>query len=91
MKKAYSKPELFCEEYQLTQSIAATCGHTVHAFNKTMNDVNSCGYNVAGDLIFITDSICDIIASDFGSEENFIGMYGFCYFAAGDNSVVFSS
>lgn len=91
MKRAYSKPELFCEDFKLSESIAGNCGNSLHKFNITSADVNTCGYLYGGDVLFVSSGICEILAGDFGTEEEFEGLYGFCYHSSGDNSVVFSS
>lgn len=91
MKKAYAKPELFCEEYELSESIAGTCGHSLNATKVTSGDAYSCGYKYGGrTVLFVTQGICNTLASNY-DEETLIALYGFCYQPSGDNSVVFSS
>lgn len=90
MKKTYTKPELFCEEYELSTAIAGTCGHSLSATQVTSGDVYSCGYKYGGrTILFLTQGICTSIVSS--SDEEFEAQYGFCYQSSGDNSIVFSS
>ena len=91
MKKAYTKPELFCEEYELSESIAGTCGHSLNATQVTSGDVWTCGYKYGPrTTLFTTSGICNSLASNY-DEVTFEAQYGFCYETSGDNSIVFSS
>ena len=77
MKKTYSKPELYIESFQLTQSIAERCG-AVDAgdeFGKPQHlSKTSCGWLMPefGFAVFIAQPICEVPMDegDFG---------GICY------------
>lgn len=60
MKKAYVKPELFCEEYELTTAIAGNCGAEFNAFNVNTSDVKTCTYRMMDHFLFISANMaCD--------------------------------
>lgn len=87
MKKAYTKPELFCEEYELSVSIAGNCGAEFSAFNvlPTGAEANGCGYNMRGKIIFIeANNTCQIKTIN-GSE------FGLCYQVPTATTLAFSS
>lgn len=84
MKKAYVKPELFCEEYELSTAIAGNCGTGFSAFNVNSGDPYSCSYTIRNKTVFLTPGICtEVIAKDDES------MY--CYQTADDYTRIFSS
>ena len=55
MKRAYTKPELSCEEHELSVSIAGNCGRQ---FSNSVNhnDPKDCYYNIGGDIIFVNSN-----------------------------------
>ena len=64
MKKAYTKPELFYENFSLMGSIANTCGQDgTKAAVTNSADVSNCGYYDAnfGGVIFSTEAVCEIL------------------------------
>lgn len=85
MKKVYTKPELFCEEYELSVSIAGNCGAGFGAYNVNTSDYKSCSYKMGPDKIFVTDGVCDTIPGYEG--ENGTA----CYNTVVANNLVFSS
>ena len=46
MKKAYSKPEIFFEDFTLTTNIAGTCEHKTNTPSSWQCGVNASGINV---------------------------------------------
>lgn len=63
MKKAYTKPELFYENFSLMGSIANTCGQNgTKAAETNAADVTQCGYYDAnfGGTIFNAEPVCNI-------------------------------
>lgn len=73
MKRAYTKPELFCEDYELSVEIAGNCGRK---FSNSVNhnDPKYCYYEMGDDIIFITsNSVCD------GDALNAFDGTSFCY------------
>lgn len=91
MKKTYMKPEMFCEEYELSTAIAGTCGHSVSATQVTSGDAFTCGYKYGGrTVLFVSTPVCNTLAPNY-DEGTFEAQYGFCYQTSGDNSMVFSS
>lgn len=56
MKKKYSKPELYIENFQLTQSIAENCGAYDVGYSlgtPGQGDKNSCGWDIGGLVIWL--------------------------------------
>lgn len=56
MKRVYTKPELFCEEYELSVAIAGDCGDGWNKSMFTQSNINSCGYQM-GDYILFSCSV----------------------------------
>lgn len=59
MKRVYTKPELFCEEYELSVEIAGNCGQK---FSKVVNSTKSstCSFPMGTSMIFLeTNDKCD--------------------------------
>ena len=85
MKKAYTKPELFCEEYELSASIAGNCGVGFGAYNVTTSDYKSCGYRMGRGIVFIATGVCTIFPSGEGADGTF------CYQVPNPAELAFSS
>lgn len=85
MKKAYVKPELFCEEYELSTAIAGNCGTGFSAFNVNSGDPYSCSYTIRNKTVFLNEGICSIIPETDGADGTF------CYQQPEDYSRAFSS
>lgn len=85
MKRAYIKPELFCEEYELSIDIAGNCGQKFSNM-ATHNDPEICTYQMMGDTLFTdTNSKCTPGAT---------GLYDdlFCYMGTSyGEKIVFAS
>ena len=64
MKKVYTKPDLYCESFALTASIAAACQNSLmHTENEACTlDMEKFGYE--GDTLFIQD-VCTIPKETF--------------------------
>lgn len=90
MKKAYQKPIIYIEEYELAQSIAQDCGYTpdstVGRPTHSAPGVNNCGWELDGDIIFIDNTACTEIMDP--DEE--IGGVG-CYNTPTGNTHIFAS
>lgn len=59
MKRIYTKPELFCEEYELSVAIAGNCGQK---FSKITNSTqpSTCSFPMGTSNIFLdTNTRCD--------------------------------
>lgn len=85
MKKAYTKPELFCEEYELSTAIAGNCSASLHAYNVTYASAQTCGYKMGPDTIFLAEPYCDSIPDFEGADGTF------CYQQPTPSSIMFSS
>lgn len=84
MKKTYVKPELFCEEYELSVAIAGNCGSQFSAFNVNTSDVYTCTYKDANEFLFVdTNSNC--------TEKPDYDNDGICYVTATETTLAFSS
>lgn len=68
MKKAYTKPELFCEDYELSTAIAGNCSAALHAAYTNQSNYTSCSYQIGFDFLFVKDNgECDTYINDGGS------------------------
>lgn len=85
MKRAYTKPELFCEDYELSVSIAGNCTAGLSAFNVTQSDYLSCGYKMGRGIVFVTEGVCTTFPSGEGADGTF------CYQVPNAASLAFSS
>lgn len=85
MKRAYTKPELFCEDYELSVSIAGNCGSEFPAYNVTQADYEHCGYKMGRGIVFITEGVCTTFPSGEGADGTF------CYQVPNAATVAFSS
>lgn len=83
MKKAYTKPELFCEEYELSVSIAGNCGIEMRAHQTNQSSWQTCGFKMGADYVFVNDN-CNIDPEDDGDN-------GICYQQPFAEHLVFSS
>ncbi len=77
MKKAYTKPELYFENFELSTSIAVQCGKPIHYAAGTCKD----GLGGYADVIFLEDKSCSSTPDDFG----------FCYHNPTDTEKIFNS
>lgn len=89
MKKAYNKPELFVESFQLTQSIASTC--SVEWGGNTLgkpghNDQTSCGWDM-GNMVMWTESVAQCTTKIDEATEAF----GLCYNTPNGGNSIFGS
>lgn len=87
MKRIYTKPELLCEEYELSVAIAGDCGDSWDRSMFTHLDVNVCGYEIGGEIMFST-----------GIESRCVDRYpvdkpgsSYCYNTVADQMRVFAS
>lgn len=83
MKKAYVKPQVYFEDFQLSASIATGCEHT------TNHTLNVCSYETSvgpeTKYVFVDGvSACTTVPED--------GMWaGFCYHNPSENNNLFTS
>lgn len=83
MKKAYVKPQIAFESFQLTSNIAGDCNQKPN----TQANEATCGYNDNGWIIFHNEFICDILIDSAGT-----GAYNrFCYHVPTSDISVFAS
>lgn len=85
MKRVYTKPELFCEEYELSVAIAGDCGDSWNKSMFTQTDRNTCGYQMGDKILFTYNSVCT--KKELIDEEG--GIY--CYNTVADQIKVFAS
>lgn len=82
MRKAYSKPEIFFEDFSLTSSIAAGCGITTD-----LQNAGTCGVSVSGYNVFFTGMQgCNDIPVSIDGEFN-----GLCYHTPVEANLLFNS
>ena len=80
MKKTYTKPEIFFEDFSLSSSIAAGCELDTPLPSYEQN----CGYPIKGGVVFLQGTQCTTYPQD--------GTYnGFCYHVSADDSNIFNS
>lgn len=79
MKKAYTKPELYFEDFMLSSNIAGTCGQ--FDFGKaTSGDFNTCGFEFYGVGVVFNNGTCALTTQD--SDFNSL-----CYFTASPEAI----
>lgn len=78
MKKSYNKPEIAFDNFGLSANFASTCP------NATNHDQYTCGWTIAGRVIFV-DGIdaCKYVSAD--------GEYGVCYYVPSGDNQLFNS
>lgn len=77
MKKAYSKPQIVFESFELTKSIAAGCVY----LSNTFGSPNSCTYTENGTTIFMSNC----------GYDNDDAYKDFCYHIPTDDGAIFNS
>ncbi len=77
MKKAYVKPQLYFENFELSASIAVQCGNPIHYAADSCID----GLGGFADKIFINPNSCEATPDE----------YGFCYHNPTDTTKLFNS
>lgn len=87
MKKVYTAPELYYEEYEINTSIAGGCGHPLYADSINSGNADSCTYSIyPGTTVFSDKNIsCDIQIYGDDNVENI------CYQHATPNELIFNS
>lgn len=80
MKKAYVKPEVYFENFQLSANIAAGCMH------KTNHQENVCGYSIPGVGAVFTTTVTGCTYTE--ESENYNGI---CYHNPSDDGKLFTS
>ena len=82
MKKAYKKPELYFENFELSTSIATGCGVGYNHSNTNFSNARDCNFFYDTDKVFLNTDNCTMTEFD----ENM-----FCYHVPTANNKVFSS
>ena len=83
MKKAYVKPEVYFESFELSTSIATGCSAGYDHNNTNFGNPDQCALFFSGDRIFNSSTVCDPkVEFDPGQ---------FCYHVPTANDRVFSS
>lgn len=83
MKRTYTKPELFYEEYELTEAIAGNCGNKLYLDKVNSGSYLSCTVDMGGgDFLFMSPPSCNTDPADIG---------GICYEAYAENEMLFNS
>lgn len=85
MKRTYTKPELFCEEYELSVSIAGNCGVEMRTHEVNTNDWKTCGFKMGFDWLFVSETNCNT------RPEGEDGDNGICYMQPIESAKVFHS
>ena len=89
MKKQYSKPMIFFEQYGLTQNIAGSCGNARSTLGiPTAGSKDSCGFEVDGVGILFLESmtgICRMEDGDYPGENESVN--GYCWNAPTGNGI----
>lgn len=84
MKKTYVKPDLFCEEYELSVAIAGNCGSQFSAFNVNASNVYTCTYKDVDYFLFVnTNTNC----TEYPEYDDDM----ICYVTATETTLAFSS
>ncbi len=89
MKKAYNKPELYVESFQLSQSIASTCSVAAggNSLGSPSHDSKStCGWDL-GNMVLWVDSSTGCNKS-LDVDADFLGM---CYNTPNGGNTIFGS
>ena len=86
MKKAYTKPQIFLDNFSLCTSIAAGCEIKGNDVTPTYNEYG-CGYiyGRSGDMVFVTETM------GCGFEEPDEDHDGICYHTPSDANNIFNS
>lgn len=91
MKKKYSKPELYIENFQLTQSIAKHCGAKDNDYpfgTPGYAEKGTCGWNVDGLVIWVAAATgCN---GDLNYSED-VEVMGLCYNNPNGANQIFAS
>lgn len=87
MKRIYTKPELFCEEYELSVAIAGDCGDMWNKSNFTQAKIDSCGYQMGDYILFSYSVTSTCTQKELIDDDN--GNY--CYNTVADQLKVFAS
>lgn len=77
VKKQYTKPEIYVEEFKISQNIATACGVPgggTSTGRPRYADGYSCAWDVNGWKIFIESTVCT--DEQYGEDEPYDGM---CY------------
>ena len=87
MKRTYTKPELFCEEYELSVSIAANCVNILNKDFAHYNDPNTCAYQVGRMTYFANSDVCRTVIDEGGTINGDL----ICYQNPAEDQTVFTS
>ena len=83
MRKAYSKPEIFFEDFSLTTNITAGCEYIANATE------NKCGYSVANSgIVVCADTAYCTYTQGVTDDKSYNGV---CYNNPSDSNNLFSS
>lgn len=90
MKKAYTKPQLFVEDFALTQTVASGCGTSTSSISSLGHPNHwgrsTCGWDLGSDIIVWTEgNVCTYHISADADYE------GFCYNNPDGGIVIFAS
>ena len=63
MEKKYVKPDVYVERFELSQTVAKSCGWTSDSTvgKPTQADIDVCGWDMGNFVFFATDSSCSTI------------------------------
>ena len=90
MKKAYTKPQLFVEDFALTQTVASGCGTSTSSISSLGHpshwDRSTCGWDLgSGMILWVSESACTIPTPADANAS------GFCYNNPEGGIVIFAS
>lgn len=87
MKRIYTKPELFCEEYELSVAIAGDCSEMWNKSYFTQAEIDSCGYRMGENILFSYSVNSTCTQKELIDKEG----SGYCYNTVADQPKVFAS
>lgn len=80
MKKSYVKPQVYFENFQLSASIAETCGTPVHT-----HTMGACYFEFGPMKLYITEEVCTDSAIEYDKNN------GTCYHNPDSQQSLFAS
>lgn len=82
MKGNYTKPMLTVEMFTMAQNTARDCADSIPTDRLTLADIDSCGWEVYGTILFLNPGPCDV---------NGEGMSFICYNNPSEGNYIFRS
>ena len=83
MKQRYTKPVFAVEMFSITQFAARDCADFAYKENLNLGDINSCGMDFGGMIVFVLGNACNV-------DGDTLGDFG-CYNNPGEGNYIFRS